>query len=152
MGQLTKEQRHFCREVVNGKSARLAYIAAFDCKASAAGPAASRLMKRVYIQEEINRLRGEARAAKVEAVREAGRLRRAVWDKVERMERLQEWAELAVEAGRLEVAIKCVDVLNKMDGAYVQEREVEAVEDAVAQMRRAILEGTSGRPMVKQYG
>jgi hypothetical protein len=63
-----------------------------------------------------------------------------------------ERADELMEAGKPAEAIRCIDLLNKMDGAYVQEREVDAVEDAVAQMRRAILDGTSGRPMVKQYG
>lgn len=152
MGQLTREQRLFCRGVVNGLTPRAAYIKAFDCKESAASAAASRLMKRVNITEEINRLRKLAREVdkvRVDVAREEGRDVRAVWSKLERQEKLQRWAEELMEAGRPTEAIRCVDLLNKMDGAYVVEQEESGADAGMSALRRHVLDATSGQRMVK---
>lgn len=114
--KLTPEQKVFCREVVNGLSARLAYIKAFDCKESAASAAASRMLTRVNIKEEINRLREKTH--EVHAARTEGQENRKLWSKAERMERLQEWAEQSASVGKVNDAARCVDIINKMDGAY----------------------------------
>lgn len=147
MAKLDERQRHFCREVAKGRSARLAYIAAFDCKESAASACASRLMKRANIREEISRLRklaAEVRQERVDAAREDGRDVRALWAKADRQERLQEWAQLAVEAGRIDTAIRCVDLLNKMDGAYVVEAGPSQEDEQDMVLRREILERAGG--------
>lgn len=114
--KLTPEQKEFCREVANGLSARLAYIKAFNCKESAASASASRMLTRVNIKEEINRLREKTH--EVHAARTEGQENRKLWTKAERMERLQQWAQECAGAGDIATAIKCVDTLNKMDGAY----------------------------------
>ena len=148
MAVLDDRKRRFCRLVaVERLNQTEAYAQVFGCKRNSAATLAGRLMKTVEVQEEIQRLSTEVKVCTVRAAVAAH-----CWSKVERQERLQRWADELMEAGKPAEAIRCIDLLNKMDGAYVQEREVDAVEDAVVQMRRAILDGTSGRPMVKQYG
>lgn len=135
---LTKEQRVFCRLVaVDGVKQGAAYAQAFGVKANSAATLAGRLLKRVEIVEEIQRL-----STRAEEVRD----RVAVWSKAERMERLQGWAEAAGEEGRYGDAVRCVDLLNKMDGAYEPER-VEVVGDEA--FRAAVLGRTGLEPMVK---
>lgn len=107
---LTPEQRVFCRLVaVENVKAGQAYKQAFNCKAASAYTLASRLLKKVEIQTEINRL-----STPIERVKEKAH----IWTKAERMERLQEWAEQSVAVGKVNDAARCVDILNKMDGAY----------------------------------
>ena len=107
---LTPEQRVFCRLVaVENVKAGQAYKQAFNCKAASAYTLASRLLKNVEIQTEINRL-----STPIERVKEKAH----IWTKAERMERLQEWAEQSVAVGKVNDAARCVDIINKMDGAY----------------------------------
>lgn len=49
------------------------------------------------------------------------------------MERLQEWAQESAGAGDIPTAIKCVDTLNKMDGAY--ETKVSTEQQSVREQR-----------------
>jgi phage terminase small subunit len=86
--KLNAAQKLFCRGVVNGLTPRAAYVKAFDCKESAAAAAASRLLKNVNIQSEINRLKN--RVLEVHSAREEGREERALWTPAERMEKVQE--------------------------------------------------------------
>ena len=150
MSELSEQQREFCRLVAAGKSGRQAYAEAYGCDLRSAATSASRMLKRDYIAAEVSRLTEATREAARE--RNATRERKVIGDKADRMEMLWRMARDSEDAGNVNEAVNCLKELNKMDGAYVQEREVDAVEDAVAQMRRAILDGTSGRPMVKQYG
>lgn len=116
---LNERQREFCRLVVSGVSQRQAYAQAFECKLDSAGQCATKLMKRAYIQEEVSRLRELAKDR--ERKRDVRAIERAIWSKHERMVRIQEWAELCAEAGKIAEALRCVQELNKMDGAYEQE-------------------------------
>lgn len=135
---LTKEQRLFCRLVaVEGMRQGAAYAQAFGVKPNSAATLAGRLLKKVEIVEEINRLSTRAEEVKDKA---------ALWSKAERMERLQAWAEGAAEVGRIGDAVRCVDLLNKMDGAYEPER-VEVTGDEA--FRAAVLGRTCMEPMVR---
>lgn len=122
MGGLTERQREFCRMVAGGMCGRQAYAEAYGCELRSAAAAASRLLKRVYIREEINRL--------TEAARELSRARdaKAIGDKAERMEMLWRMARESEEAGEVADAVGCIKELNKMDGAYEPEQlRVQAV-------------------------
>ena len=137
---LTKEQRLFCRLVaVEGMRQGAAYAQAFGVKPNSAATLAGRLLKRVEIVEEINRL-----STRAEEVRDKA----ALWSKAERMERLQGWAEAAAEVGRIGDAVRCVDLLNKMDGAYEPER-LEVTGDEA--FRAAVLGRTGCEPMVRDF-
>lgn len=116
MAELNDKQRMFCRLVaVERLNQTEAYVQAFGCKPNSAATLAGRLMKRVEVQEEIQRLSTEVRTCTVRAVVAAH-----CWSKVERQERLQRWADELMEAGRAAEAIRCIDLLNKMDGSYEQ--------------------------------
>ena len=107
---LTPEQRVFCRLVAIEKmKPSQAYMQVFKCKPNSASTMAGVFLKRIEIQEEINRL-----SMPIQQVQEKAH----IWTKAERMERLQEWAQESAGAGDIPTAIKCVDTLNKMDGAY----------------------------------
>lgn len=135
---LTAQQKLFCRLIaVEGMKQGPAYAQAFGCKGNSAGTLAGRLLKKVEVKREIQRL-----STRVQQVAEVA----AIWSKTERMERLQEWAERAAEEGEINAAVRCVDVLNRMDGAYEPEK-VEVSTDA--DMLRAILSRTNSEPMVK---
>ncbi len=111
---LTEEQKVFCRLVaVDGVKQGAAYAQVFGCKANSASTLASRLLQKVEIREEIERLT----LRKVDKRAEVA-ISGLVWSKEVRMEKLQEWAELCVQNGDVATAIRAVDVLNKMDGAY----------------------------------
>lgn len=128
--KLNAAQKLFCRGVVNGLTPRAAYVKAFDCKESAAAAAASRLLKNVNIQSEINRLKN--RVLEVHSAREEGREERALWTPAERMEKVQGWSELSAARGDIKTALQCVDMLNKMDGAYDRKPESEQQTGLVA--------------------
>ena len=122
MSELSEQQREFCRRVAKGMSGRQAYAEAYGCDMKSAAAAASRLLKRDYIQAELNRLTA--------AARELSRQRdvQAIGDKAERMEMLWRMARDSEEAGNVNEAVKCVAELNKMDGAYEPEQvQVQAV-------------------------
>ena len=116
---LNEQQREFCRLVVSGISQRKAYAQAFKCQIESAGQSATKLMKKAYIQEEISRLREKAHER--ERKRDERAIERAIWSKHERMVKIQGWAEESAEAGKIAEALRCVQELNKMDGAYEQE-------------------------------
>ena len=122
-----------------------AYAQAFGCKRNSAATLAGRLMKRVEIQDEIQRLSTEVKVCTVRAAVAAH-----CWTKVERQEKLQRWADELMEAGRPAEAIRCVDILNKMDGAYVVEQEESGADAGMSALRRHVLEATSGKSMVKE--
>ena len=117
---LDERQRLFCRLVaVEGMRGATAYAQVYGCKANSAATGAVRMMKNAKVRAELERLRGRQRE-----VREVG----GIWSKVERMERLQEWAQRCVEAGDVGTAVNCVRELNKMDGAYEAEKVEVAAE------------------------
>lgn len=127
---LNAAQKLFCRGVANGLSPKLAYIKAFDCKESAASSCACRMLKNANIQNEIRRLK--SRIIEVHAAREDGREERALWTPAERMEKVQGWSELSAARGDIKTALQCVDMLNKMDGAYDRKPESEQQTGIVA--------------------
>ena len=138
---LTPEQRVFCRLVaVENVKAGQAYKQAFNCKAASAYTLASRLLKKVEIQTEINRL-----STPIERVKEKAR----IWTKAERMEYLQEWAQASVEKDDIPTAIKCVDTLNKMDGAYETKREPEAERGGLYRVMPADAQNTAAHILQK---
>ena len=116
---LNEQQREFCRLVVSGISQRKAYAQAFKCQIESAGQSATKLMKKAYVQEEISRLREKAHEC--ERKRDERAIKRAIWTKQERQVKIQEWAEESAAAGKIAEALRCVQELNKMDGAYEQE-------------------------------
>lgn len=128
--KLNAAQKQFCRGVANGLTPRLAYIKAFDCKESAASACASRMLKNANVQAEISRLKH--RVLEVHAAREEGREERALWTPAERMEKVQGWGELSAAKGDIKTALQCVDMLNKMDGAYERKPESEQQAGLVA--------------------
>lgn len=136
---LNAQQKLFCRLIaVDGMKQGPAYAQAFGCKGNSAGTLAGRLLKKVEIQREIQRL-----STKVQQAAEAA----GVWSKAERMERLQEWAERSAEAGEVGAAVRCVDVMNRMDGAYEPEKVAVSAE---GDLLRAMLARTNGEPMVRE--
>lgn len=138
-GKLTAQQKLFCRLIaVDGMKQGPAYAQAFGCKGNSAGTLAGRLLKKVEIQREIQRLSTKAQ----QAAEAAG-----VWSKTERMERLQEWAERSAEAGEVGAAVRCVDVMNRMDGAYEPEKVAVSAE---GDLLRAMLARTNSEPMVRE--
>jgi len=122
MAELSEQQREFCRRVAKGMCGRQAYAEAYGCDLRSAAAAASRLLKRDYIQAELNRLTAAAR--ELSRARDA----QAIGDKAERMEMLWRMARDCEEAGNVGDAVRCVAELNKMDGAYEPEQvQVQAV-------------------------
>lgn len=139
MGELTEQQREFCRLVAKGMCGRQAYAAAYGCDLASAASSASRMLKRDNITAEINRLTAATREAAQE--RNAGRERKVIGDKMDRMEMLWRMAQDSEEAGNVGDAVKCVAELNRMDGAY----EPEQVQvEAVALSFDSIMEGLAG--------
>ena len=145
--KLSDQQREFCRLVNLGKSGREAYAAAYGCDLQSAAAAASRMLKRVYIQAELNRLAAATREAARE--RNATRERKVIGDKADRMEMLWRMACDSEEAGDVNEAVNCVKELNKMDGAYAPEK-IELSSDEV--FRREVLKATGAEPMVRSHG
>ncbi|MBQ7022275.1 MAG: terminase small subunit [Akkermansia sp.] len=122
MAELSEQQREFCRMMARGMSGRQAYAEAYGCELKSAAAAASRLLKRDYIQAELNRLTAAAR--ELSRARDA----QAIGDKAERMEMLWRMARDSEEAGNVGDAVRCVAELNRMDGAYEPEQvQVQAV-------------------------
>lgn len=119
---LDEKQRCFCRLVaVEGLKPGPAYTQAFGVKPRSGSTLAGRLIKRVDIQDEIQRLYN-----RVDAQQDARDVC-GVWSKAERFARLQEWAMQAAADGHVGDAVRCVDLMNKMDGAYAPEQvEVKA--------------------------
>lgn len=112
---LTPEQRVFCRLVaVENVKPAVAYMQTFNCKPASAYTLAGRLLKKVEVIEEIERLTTQTQQ-KCEQV--------SIWTKLERMEKLQEWAQACADRDDIPNAVKCVDVLNKMDGSYETKSE-----------------------------
>lgn len=124
---LTDEQKVFCRLVaVDGVKQGAAYAQVFGCKANSASTLASRLLQKVEIREEIDRLT----LRKVDKRAEVA-ISGLVWSKEVRQEKLQEWAERCAEAGDIATAIKAVDLLNKMDGSYAPVQVEQRVAGAI---------------------
>jgi len=139
MSELSDQQREFCRLVSLGKSGREAYAAAYDSDLKSAAASASRMLKRDYIQAEINRLTAATREAARE--RNVAREHKVIGDKTDRMEMLWRMACDCEEAGDVNEAVNCVKELNKMDGAY----EPEQVQvQALAMSFDALMEGLAG--------
>lgn len=134
---MNEKVRLFCRLIVDGVKQGPAYAQAFGCKSSSAGTLAGRLLKKVEVQREIERLRCRFVEVREKAV---------LWSKEERMERLQRMAEVAADGGEYHAACKCIDLLNKMDGAYEPQR-VEVTGDEA--FRAAVLGRTGVEPLVR---
>lgn len=139
MAELSDQQREFCRLVAAGKCGRQAYAEAYGCELKSAAAAASRLLKRDYIQAELNRLTAAAREEASHRNRE--RERKLIGEKADRMEMLWRMARDSEEAGNVADAVGCIKELNKMDGAY----EPEQVQvQAVAFSFDSLMEGLAG--------
>lgn len=126
---------------VDGLSPSAAYAALSDCKPHTAATMAGRWMKRVDVSTEIERLSTE-RQKREDREREREQTARSVarvWSKVERMERLQSWAEEAAGEGRFADSIRAVAELNKMDGAYEPERVQVGVQGTFAAVMEEIM-------------
>lgn len=136
-GVLSAQERVFCGLIVDGVKQGPAYAQAFGCKTNSAGTLAGRLLKRVEIKREIERLKLRFVEVKEKAV---------LWSKAERMERLQRMAEVAADGGEYNAACKCIDLMNKMDGAY-EPTKLEVTGDEA--FRAAVLGRTGMEPMVK---
>lgn len=134
---LSAQERVFCGLIVDGIKQGAAYAQAFGCKTSSAGTLAGRLLKRVDIKREIERLKSSFVEVKEKAV---------LWSKAVRMERLQRMAERAEEKEEFNAACKCIDLMNKMDGAY-EPTKLEVTGDEA--FRAAVLGRTGMEPMVK---
>lgn len=134
---LSAQERVFCGLIVDGIKQGAAYAQAFGCKSSSAGTLAGRLLKRVEIKQEIERLKLRFVEVKEKAV---------LWSKAVRMERLQRMAERAEEKEEFNAACKCIDLMNKMDGAY-EPTKLEVTGDEA--FRAAVLGRTGVEPMVK---
>lgn len=135
MAELSEQQREFCRRVAKGMSGRQAYEEAYGCDVKSAAAAASRLLKRDYIQAELNRL--TAAAKELSRARDA----EAIGDKAARMEMLWRMARDSEEAGNVGDAVGCIRELNRMDGAY----EPEQVQvQAVSLSFESLMEGLAG--------
>ncbi len=134
---LSAQERVFCGLIVDGIKQGAAYAQAFGCKSSSAGTLAGRLLKRVEIKQEIERLKLRFVEVKEKAV---------LWSKAVRMERLQRMAERAEEKEEFNAACKCIDLMNKMDGAY-EPTKLEVTGDEA--FRAAVLGRTGMEPMVK---
>ena len=139
MSELSEQQREFCRLVAAGKSGRQAYADAYGCDLASAAASACRMLKRDYIQAEINRLTEATREAARE--RNAVREKKVIGDKTDRMEMLWRMARESEAAGDINEAVNCVKELNKMDGAY----EPEQVQvQSVAFSFDSLMEGLAG--------
>lgn len=115
MAVLSEQERVFCRLIaVEGIKQGAAYAQVFGVKANSAATMAGRLLKRVEIQDEIERLSTRKRQ-----VAEAA----ALWSREEKQERLQRVFELSVSEGKFSEAISAIRELNRMDGDY---REAES--------------------------
>lgn len=134
---LSAQERVFCGLIVDGIKQGAAYAQAFGCKTSSAGTLAGRLLKRVDIKREIERLKSSFVEVQEKAV---------LWSKAVRMERLQRMAERAEEKEEFNAACKCIDLMNKMDGAY-EPTKLEVTGDEA--FRAAVLGRTGLEPMVK---
>ena len=134
---LSAQERVFCGLIVDGVKQGAAYAQAFGCKTSSAGTLAGRLLKRVEIKEEIERLKLRFVEVKEKAV---------LWSKAVRMERLQQMAEVAQEGGEYNAACRCIDIMNRMDGAYEPTKLEVSGDDA---FRAAVLGRTAAEPMIR---
>lgn len=138
---LTPEQRVFCRLVAIEKmKPSQAYMQVFKCKPNSASTMAGVFLKRLEIKEEINRL-----SMSIQQVQETTH----IWTRAERMERLQEWAQQSAGAGDIPTAIKCVDTLNKMDGAYETKREPESERGGLYRVMPADAQNTAAHILQK---
>lgn len=143
---LSADKRVFCRLVAVEKiRPAVAYAQAFGCKESSAATLASRLLKKVEIIEEIQRLSTETQRVKEKA---------ALWSKAERMEKLQEWATNCAGNEDISTALKCVDMLNKMDGAYelktADQQEAKQVHVSADQMEQWAAQVAAARKRVEE--
>lgn len=135
---MNESQKRFCWMIaVDGLTPTAAYSAVSDCKPHTAATMAGRWMKKVDIVAEIERL-----STKKEQEREREATARSlarVWDKVERMTRLQAWAEEAAGEGRYADSIRAVAELNRMDGAYEPEKVQVGVQGTFAAVMEEIM-------------
>ncbi len=108
-GIVTERQERFCIEFVRCGNATEAYKAAgYDTKSdNAAAAAGARMLRNVKVQEKIDELMRKANEGKI-------------MDAAERRIRL---SEIAAESKPI-VAIKAIDVLNKMDGVYINKTQL----------------------------
>lgn len=112
-GRLTERDKQFCRLIASGVSNTSAYMQAFGCTRSSASSGAVRKLKSASVQAYLGKI-GKRR----QEVQELA----AVWTKAQRQQKVQQWAIEAHDAGDLQTALRCVQELNRMDGAYEPEK------------------------------
>lgn len=139
VGRVTREmlnakEKMFCRLVaVEGLSHTEACVQAYGVKRNSGATMAGRLMKRVEVVEEVERLtkrKNERLERRAECV--------GVWTKLQRMEQLQGWAKEAVQEGRFGDAIRAVAEMNKMDGSYEPEKVEVGVQGTFAALMQEL--------------
>ena len=134
MAKLNKKEKLFCRLVgVEQFTQREAYSQAFGVKLNSAATLASKLLKRVEISEEIQRL-----STRDQQMTERRAECLGVWTQLERMEQLQGWAKEAVQEGKYGDAIRAVAEMNKMDGSYEPEKVEVGVQGTFAALMQEL--------------
>jgi hypothetical protein len=112
-GCLTDKQMEYCRLVAIGRTGMEAYMEAYGVtNKKSASTGSNKLMNDERIKEELERLNKKARAMHEK------RVYNGMWSKLDRMQRLQGWAEDAAGEGKYGDAIRAVAEINRMDGAY----------------------------------
>lgn len=109
---MTELQDNFCIEYAKCGNATQAYRAAgYKAKGESARRAASRLLTNVDIQERIRTIVDEMKDPKI-------------MDAQERQEKLTVIVNVCMEANDFNTACKALDILNKMQGSYVNKVEL----------------------------
>ena len=116
-GDMQRLQENFCVEFVRCGNATQAYKnAGYKAKSdNIAAAAAARLLKNVKVQNRIAELRREMDSRKI-------------MDAAERRELLTQFAR-DEEAGKTD-RLRAMDLLNKMDGIYINKTQVSGVDGA----------------------
>ena len=109
--KITERQREFARRIAKGEKQGAAYLKAFNCKGeskAAVRSNASRLAKNDNIRRLIEELRERADGE-------------AVMTRRERLILLADQARAAAQEGDRMGLARMIDIMNRMDGAYVAE-------------------------------
>lgn len=126
--KMTERQREFARLIAKGEKQGAAYRKAFNCSGeskAAVRSNASRLAKNDNIRRLIEELRGQADSE-------------AVMTRRERLILLAEQARAAAQEGDRMGLARMIDIMNRMDGAYVAEA---AAAGADAAFQASVLRG-----------
>lgn len=109
---LTPKQEKFCQCVVSGMTAKDAYIASYDTKASeqVLYNESSKLMLREDIQKRIEDMsKPLIKAAQQTALTEREKKKAIIWEEITHAREQQDHAAIA----------RYMDILNKMDAEYI---------------------------------